>query len=140
MTNTWEKQLKWGKIHSGLWISEVSVLSHLTPSLWACGKEELHDREGVLEHRYSPHGSWQTEREKGAVDKIHLSKTCFLQRHPTSGSFHHFPIMPSNYISVLGLFHLLGQIPHNHLSMIGSTSWGLHLEHMSLLGDIISKS
>jgi hypothetical protein len=60
----------------------------------------------------------------------------FLQFNPTSESFHHLSIIPSNCKSISKLIHQLNHSSHDHLSVIGPTSGGPSLQHMSLWGTI----
>jgi hypothetical protein len=100
----WErKDLFW------LIVSEVSVHSQLVPLFWAWGAKEEHHGGRAAWRKLAHLVAAREQREKETrriQEKIHLSKAC--PQWPTSSSqapapsFHHLPIMPSNYESING--------------------------------------
>jgi hypothetical protein len=92
---------------------------------------------------------WQRGRGRGqdTAFKVIPGVTYFLHRGPTSWHFYHFPIMPSNYNSINGLIHWLGQSPQDLITSqkvisceSSSQNVSLWTFHIQAINNILSHS
>jgi hypothetical protein len=90
-------------------VSAVSVHDQLSPLVWSLWWGRTSCWKGVEVQSHSPYGSWGEDRMRtragtdilfrGTVWVAQLLKVC------STSSFHHLPIMPSNYELINGKTH-----------------------------------